>query len=71
MNRCQRCLQKIEFLTGPSGRVIPVQRVRTVYVERGGALEKATPEGVVYVSHFEACPYAGEFSRGGRKAAPR
>lgn len=54
---------KIAFIEGPTGRVIPAQRVRTVYSREGDKLFKCTPQGEVYVSHFETCPGAREFSR--------
>jgi hypothetical protein len=71
---------EIEFIRGPAGRAVPAQRVRRVYVAElpadGGlqpelqaleVVERARREGVaVYVSHFETCPKAGEFSGGQR-----
>lgn len=72
--QCRACGCPIEFIYGPGGRSIPVQRVRTVYryVENGerAALEKLTfrpgddghkPE--LYVSHFETCSDPQRFSR--------
>ncbi len=65
----------MEFHTGPNGRVIPLSKVRTVYVLRanlfGTALEVAPVDGEAFVSHFEVCPKADRFSgqkRGGRNA---
>lgn len=66
---CRRCGLPIELRLGPNGRVIPLSRVRTVYLLAGEELvklgdERAAPP-VTYVSHFETCPYAREFSRRG------
>jgi len=58
----------IRFVTGPAGKPIPAQRIRTVYViDAEGNLAKAKrdpAEGAqLYVSHFETCPRAADFSR--------
>lgn len=54
----------IEFLEGPAGRPIPVQRIRTVYVRvPGDKLERVQVEGEVYVSHFETCTSPEAFTR--------
>lgn len=62
---CKRCGIKIEFLEGPNGRAIPVQRVRQVYLEsaekRGPAVIPVSARfpgavGPYFVSHFETCP---------------
>ena len=68
---CKRCGMRIEFHVGPNGNRIPLQRIRTVYVMRPDAtIANATSlvyaaDGI-YVSHFETCPNANEFSRGAR-----
>lgn len=71
---CRRCGVKIKFITGPKGRLVPVQRVKQVYnlVENEGEepkligigawLQESYPRGGMWVSHFETCPYATEFS---------
>lgn len=74
MPTCQGCRAKIEFIEGPKGSKIPVQRVRTVYELHSAKLYKAnvvtarysTPPptaGVreIWISHFETCPDAGKF----------
>jgi len=66
----------IEFHIGPNGKAIPLQKVRTVYTVSAGPneVEKALvslaglPSTQAFVSHFETCPKAGEFSRGKAKA---
>jgi hypothetical protein len=60
----------IEMIVGPNGKAIPAQKIRTVYalVEEDGKrrLSKIEFEGdprPTYVSHYETCPYASEFSK--------
>jgi hypothetical protein len=59
---------KIEMLEGPNGKMIPAQKIRTVYVlqESTGKLETTRPlgGGSTYVSHFETCPKASSFTKG-------
>jgi hypothetical protein len=63
---------KITFISGPKGKAIPAQAVRSVY-RRGqmpngeGVLEKvdladlfALPSEL-YINHYETCPHANEF----------
>ena len=69
---CKACGMPIEFRPGPEGRLLPLQRVRSVYVLNdplhGGQISNATAvvsgnaEGV-FVSHFETCPNASVFSK--------
>ena len=68
---CRACGMPIEFREGPDGRVIPLQRVRTVYAMTaplfGGVvrrLEDDPNDEARFVSHFETCPHAGHFSKG-------
>lgn len=67
---CRGCGMTIEQIVGPNGKPIPAQKVRTVYVARTdlvGERELEKLESVagseVYVSHFETCPNANDFSR--------
>jgi hypothetical protein len=69
---CEACGCRFEFIKGPAGKPIPVQKVRTVYKllelkEENGRLVKAEIAGVegdgLYVSHFETCSHPGQFSR--------
>ncbi len=74
---CHACGMTIEFITGPNGKAIPAQKIKTIYRRRDpetgdsrlDRLEKVEPsdlfssESSFYVSHFETCPNAGEFSR--------
>lgn len=57
----------IEFLpNGRTGKLIPAQRVRSVYVFNGGGeLEPLQlPKGTErFVSHWETCPGANEIKR--------
>lgn len=73
--RC-KCGAEIEFITGPNGRAIPAQRVKSVYQL---SVPPAVPEerldhiatrvaGALFVNHFETCPNADEFSRGKPRA---
>ena len=67
---CHRCGMAIEFLEGPNGRTIPAQKIRVVYylTDEGKLAKEEHPEDGLplpdrYVSHFETCPYASEFSK--------
>jgi hypothetical protein len=69
---CRKCKAKIEFIEGPNGRAIPVQKVTQLYVlDRAEKLVKAnvvTPLGAYdpgpfYISHFQTCPAAETFTR--------
>ena len=63
---CRACGMKIQFEMGPNDRPIPLQRVRTVYIfDDGPGVRKLTVDDdlALYVSHFETCPKAAEFSR--------
>lgn len=57
----------IELIMGPNGKKIPAQRIRTIYRRTNELFEANTLEvvevGESYVSHFETCPNANEFSR--------
>lgn len=72
---CKACGMPIEFRNGPDGRLVPMQRVRTVYAAllplHGGHVEKwerpAEVEGL-FVSHFETCPSASSFSKKSTRA---
>lgn len=61
--KCKECGAKLVFAEGPSGKVLPLQRVRSVYrVENGHAARVAEIDGA-YVSHFETCSNPARFSR--------
>lgn len=68
--KCKGCGMPIEFRIGPAGRLIPLQRVRSVYAVllplHGGGVElwttPAEAEGI-FVSHWETCPNAAEIKR--------
>lgn len=66
---CRRCGMTIEFIEGPNGKNIPAQKVRTVYYRnermRLSKLDTDGDDGMeltTYVSHFETCPKAADFS---------
>jgi hypothetical protein len=76
---CRACGIPLEFRVGPKGKTLPLQRVRKVYaIDPNGEVIDATealalaaeaagePPTSYWISHFEACPKASEFS-GGRK----
>ena len=70
---CRKCGMKIEFRVGPNGKILPLQRVRSVYVlDQGGQVDNANAAHAgaeaIYVSHFETCPNASDFSRGRKEA---
>lgn len=60
---------RIEFIEGENGNMIPAQKIRSVYGLTDGKLGKLTDIAdmwgfeTVYVSHFETCPSASEFSK--------
>lgn len=67
---CTACKMPIEMREGPSGRLIPMQRVRTVYVLGrnllGEDMQSRTASdlgGDLFISHFETCSDPGRFSR--------
>lgn len=68
---CKLCGMRVLFRPGPGGKVIPLQRVRTVYTmridRRAAAKLEVAPQLELYVSHFETCPHAGQF----RTRAPK
>jgi len=69
MSTCRGCGRAILFARSSTGRAIPLERVRRVYrLEQRGegpAEARALEElGTVYVSHFETCPKAEQFTRG-------
>lgn len=65
---CRKCGALITFLPGPAGKAIPAQKARSVYRRaESGALEKLELEGgPFWISHFETCPGASQFSRRNR-----
>lgn len=71
--RCRGCGMRIEFHKLKSGKLTPMQRIRSVYVLGEDLLgepemQRSTitdGEEPVLISHFEACPNADRFS--GRK----
>jgi DNA-binding PadR family transcriptional regulator len=63
---CRACGEKILFAPSPSGRTLPLQRVRTVYtlMPDGEARAEEFREGVeLYVSHWETCAKRDEIKR--------
>ncbi|MEE8240124.1 MAG: hypothetical protein V3R16_02550 [Nitrospirales bacterium] len=65
---CKVCGMSIEMIEGPNGKVIPAQKIRTVYrgvIEPNGDWKlhkQELPEAeAYYVSHFETCPQASQF----------
>lgn len=66
---CRACGHPLEFHTGPNGKTLPLQRVRTLYfVDATGMVRSEKAEGVL-ISHFEACPSASRFSKSGKPKA--
>lgn len=67
---CGGCGMMIEMLKGPSGRWIPAQRVKKFYIRHEDSLIEEYPEQTYkrYVSHFETCPNADDFSGKARKS---
>ena len=72
---CEKCGCPMEFIMGPNGKAIPVQKVRTAYISAPHD-ETVLEKGIVtntlgekykifYVSHFETCSDPGRFSRHG------
>lgn len=70
---CRACGMPLEFATGPEGKMMPLQRIRSFYVRadplHGGELRKLempSDAEAGFVSHFETCPNADVFSRRNR-----
>jgi hypothetical protein len=69
---------RIEFARGSGEKLIPLQRVTTVYRRDGEGVEKVSMGGLfvmgddveLFVSHFETCPHADEFSKEQRPRPP-
>jgi hypothetical protein len=72
---CDECGCPIEFIEGPNGKHIPVQKVTLVYFRRAdGKLGRADVTDRLdanlgynefYVSHYQTCSNPGRFSRHG------
>lgn len=67
---CKKCGMQIELRIGPSGRAIPFQRVRSVYLLTDTLLgqelrtsDEPRHAKSTLINHFETCPYATDFSR--------
>lgn len=61
---CKKCRATIEMIENrASGKQIPAQKVRSVYILVEGKLTKLELGRDLYVSHFETCPDAGEFTK--------
>ncbi len=62
---CDACGQHLEFITGPSGRPFPAQKVKSVYMRLSpnGPLTKIQLDGPAYINHFETCPDPDRFSK--------
>lgn len=68
MPSCEACGCLIEFLVGPRGRMIAVQRVTHVYARLRGTdplvkVAAETSDRELYVSHFQTCSDPARFSR--------
>jgi hypothetical protein len=68
---CKGCGAKFSHIENEAtGNFLPAQQVRSLYVLEedpmfGRKLRKVElPRGSYYVSHFETCPQANDFSRG-------
>ncbi len=75
---CRTCGAPITWATSPNGRALPLTKVRTLYeldkLDEGAtgtrdlrARKVALPESLFiqtdrYVSHFETCPQAADWS---------
>lgn len=62
---CKKCGCPLMFVTGPSGKVIPLDIRTKVYVVSKDMLGNATaqPAPDHHVSHFATCPAASSFSK--------
>lgn len=66
---CRACGVQLTFKKGPAGKVIPLHEMKNAYFinSAGRAVPVPRPPGgSVYVSHFETCPKASEFSNNRR-----
>ena len=71
--RCEACGTLMLFVRSPDGKSMPVQRVRNSYrlgvADDGEAQAYAQDAGQGalaghFISHFETCPEASNFSKG-------
>ena len=64
---CRGCGRELTFAPGPSGKTLPLERVRNVYIISVTGEAILVPTDAIgrdrYISHFETCPQAGRFSR--------
>lgn len=63
---CKGCGAPIVWATRPNWKTIPLTRIKKVYLlDEAGVAQDSALTGV-YCSHFETCPKASEFSKGGK-----
>lgn len=62
---CRFCRAEITMLQNDAtGKTIPAQRIKTIYLLVDGKLRKLELSGAFYANHFETCPDADKASRG-------
>ena len=67
--KCKACGATMHMAESPNGALIPLVKIRTLYVRPGGLNEPRVIKATIfestekYVSHFETCTDPGRFSR--------
>ena len=66
---CKACGTQIVFAQSPKGGMIPLQRVKNIYIVLRANdpmrpdQAKPLPGEELFISHFETCPAASSFSK--------
>ena len=68
---CKKCGAHITFLRNTEGKIIPAQKVSQLYVKSSDLLNESRLERAdlpggqteVWISHFQTCPSAADFSK--------
>lgn len=64
VRRCKKCSVMIKFVKGKNGKMIPLDTQAVTYIIRKDLLNQEfadVAEGA-FVSHFNTCPNANDFS---------
>ena len=56
MPACKLCGVPLEYMTLPSGKVAPMQKVTMVYERSRGEGVKLVAQRELWVNHFQTCP---------------
>jgi hypothetical protein len=73
IKKCRACGATMHMAEGPNGAIIPLVKVRKLYVRPNELREQRVVESTImdstekYVSHFETCTDPNRFSRSKKK----